>query len=50
MLYVLNPPTVLVAVLSPHRAHELEESSWPKWVYPAMMATSAIWWLCVGLG
>ena len=49
MLYVLNPPTVVVAVLAPHGAHDLEESSWPKWEYPVMAVVSAGWWFCVGL-
>jgi len=49
MLYVLNPPAVVVAALAPHGAHDLEESSWPKWQYPVMAVVSTGWWLCVGL-
>jgi len=51
MLYVFNPPALVVAALTYEDEHESENASLKStWQYPLMAASSASWWSIVGLG
>ena len=47
VLYVLNPPALLVVLIAPHAVHGLETSAWPQLQYPITVVVSVLWWAFV---
>ena len=47
VLYVLNPPVLLVVYAAPHVAPEPGMSVWPQLQYPITVVVSVLWWAFV---
>ena len=47
VLYVLNPPVLLVVYAASHVASESGTSVWPQLQYPITVVVSVLWWAFV---